>query len=322
MAGVKRITDLIAQAQRLKPVRVFQYYAGKRGPILSGGLAYSALFAIFAGVALLFSVAGLVLAGDDVLRGRLVDALASAVPGLVDSGDGSGAIDPEDLLGSTATFNVAGLIALAGLLVTALGFLGSARDAIRDMFDLPIAAGNFALMKLKDLAFLLGFLVTFVVSTALSVAGAAATETVLGLLGIDDGSPAGYVLGRGISLVLVAAIDAVVVAMFVRVLAGIRVPVRRLVPGALIGGSGIAVLTLLFQLGIIRSTSNPLVASFVVILGLLVFFNLICQVLLVSAAWTAMTLRDQGISVNAPGVRRMRRTARPRISGPHLRSEV
>ena len=55
--GLKeRITKLVARVLRLKPVRVFMQYNSQRGPILASGLAYQAIFAVFAGLWVAFSI--------------------------------------------------------------------------------------------------------------------------------------------------------------------------------------------------------------------------------------------------------------------------
>jgi membrane protein len=320
MAAMDLVKQLIARALKLRVVRAFQHYALKRGPILSSGMAYSALFSVFAGIAALFSIAGAVLADDIVLRTRLIDAVAGVIPGLISQNGSEGAIDPDDLLSSSVAFNVTGVIALVGLLFTALGFLASARDAVREVFDLPPAPGNFLFMKLTDLVFLIGFLVLIVISTTLSVVGTGATSFVLDLIGIGSDSLVGAIVGRLVSLVLVVALDAVAVAGILRILARIRIPFRELAQGALLGGVGIAVLTVLFQLGILGgASSNPLLASFVVILGLLIFFNFICQALLISAAWTATVLGDKDIPVVAKTPNRMPKGVHPRVTQPSVR---
>jgi membrane protein len=321
MPLVKRVTDLVARVQKLKPVRVFQNYASRRGPILASGLAYSALFSIFAAIWVLFSIAGLVLAGNQDLQDQLVDGLNSAVPGLIDTGDGSGAVNPDDLL-KTQSFQLSGIIALAGGLVTALGFRASARDGIREIYGLPAAAENFAIMKLKDLAFLLGFVIVIVVSTALSVVGTAATGFLLGLIGVDADSATGNIAGRIVSLVLVIAINSVVVGTMLRLLARARIRWAYLRPAALVGGIGTAVLTVLFQLGIVGGAgANPLIGSFIVILGLLIFFNFMCQVLLISASWVEDSLRRDNVTLADKQRTPMPRNARPKLSGPRVKRE-
>lgn len=319
MPVVQAVQRLVARVLTLRPVRAFQGYAGRRGPILASGLAYQALFSIFAAVWVLFSVAGLVLTGDDVLRQQLIAGLSDAVPGLIGSGSGDGAIDPNTLL-QAGTFSWTGIIALVGVLFTALGFLASARDAIREMFGLAQWSGNVVLAKLKDFVFLIGFAAVLIVSTALSIVGTAATGLALGLIGVDSDSPLGYLAGRAVTIALVVVIDSAVIGTLLTLLAGIRIPFRHLWTGSLLGGVGAAVLTVLFQLGILGGAgSNPLLASFVAILGLLVYFNFICQVLLIAASYVATELADVGVSVRPKEVERMPRHARPSVPGPTVR---
>ncbi|MFT2689705.1 hypothetical protein [Clavibacter zhangzhiyongii] len=61
----------------LKPVRVFLAYGAAGGPILAAGMSYQAVFAVFAALAVGFSVAGSVLAGNPAL----LDLAAVADPG-------------------------------------------------------------------------------------------------------------------------------------------------------------------------------------------------------------------------------------------------
>lgn len=316
MAIVRDIQALVKRVMKLRPARAFLAYTSRRGPILASGLAYQALFSIFAAVWVLFSIAGLVLAGDDVLRGQLISGLSNAVPGLIGTG---GAIDPDALV-ATQTFSWTGIVALVGGLLTALGFLASARDAIRDMFGLAQSTLNGVLLKLRDIAFLVGFVVVIVVSTALSVGGTAATGFLLQLVGVDSESAIGYTAGRAVSLALVVALDAVVIGVLMTLHTGVRVPFHHLWPGSLLGGAGVAVLTVLFQLGVVGGVgANPLLGSFVVILGLLVFFNFMCQVLLISASYVATELADANVSVKPNEVERMPRHTRVRVTRPVTR---
>ncbi|MDM4763638.1 YhjD/YihY/BrkB family envelope integrity protein [Galbitalea sp. SE-J8] len=321
MAGAGGVQRLIRRVLALRPVRAFQSYTGHRGPILASGLAYSALFSVFAAVWVAFSVAGLVLAGDDQLRASFVGAVADTVPGLISTGGASGAIDPDDLLQSP-TFSWTGIVALLGGLLTALGFLSSARDAIREMFSLPPPRVNGVLLKLRDLALLVGFAVVVIVSTGVTVLGTGATGALLSLVGIPSDSDLGYVAGRVVSIAVALALDSLVVGVLLTLHSGIRIPRRQLVPGALIGGAGAALLTVLFQLGVLGGAgANPLLGSFVVIIGLLIYFNVLCQALLIAASFVAVSLADRGISVVPKDAERMPRHARPALQRPRVRRE-
>ena len=43
------------------------------------------------------------------------------------------------------------------------------------------------------------------------------------------------------------------------------------------------------------ASRNPLLASFAVIIGLLIWFNLVCQVILLTASWIATGMADDGL---------------------------
>lgn len=289
------LNDLIAAVMRLKPVRVFLHYGQRRGPILAAGLSYQAIFAVFAALWVAFSVAGFVVRGDRAVLDALFATLSASVPGLIDTGDG-GAIDPEVLL-SAGILGWTGAIALGGLLFTALGWLASGRDAVRSMFDLGAASTNIVLLKLKDLGLAIGLGAVVLASAVLSVLSTAALGAVLDWIGLDRDSVPATVVARILGLALVFAIDAVVLGAFYRLVSGISVPMRVLLPGTLLGAAALGVLKAAGSALLGGATSNPLLAGFAVIIGLLIWFNLICQVILLGGTWIAVTARDRGVDV-------------------------
>lgn len=294
-----RLAPQIAWARQLFIVRVILYYSKAQGPLLASGLAYQAIFAVFAAVWVGFSIVGLIVAGNHDLQEPLVHLLANAVPGLIKvNGSSSGAIDPQTLL-SARTFTLSGTIALVGVLVTALSWLSSARTAIRILFGLPQAKTNFVLLKLRDLAVGLGLAVALIISAALSVAGSALTTVLLPLIGVSSGSFVGGALGRLVTLAVMFVLDAVTLGGFFSIMAGVRIPFRRLVGGSLVGALALGILKVLGGSLLGVSKNNPLLASFAVILGLLIFFNFACQVILIAAAWVKVAMTDRGLPMDA-----------------------
>jgi membrane protein len=292
---VARVRPVVAWVQKQKPVRVFMQYGAQRGPILASGLAFQSLFAVFAGLWVAFSIAGLVISGNEQLQDAIIGALNNAIPGLVDTGGSSnGAIDAKLLL-SAGVFGWTGAIALVGLLVTALGWLASARDAVRTMFELPSPAANFALLKVRDLALGVGLGAILIVSAVLSVAGTSATGFLLGLVGIHAKTVVATIVGRIVTLGVMFVLDTVVLAALYRVLAAIKIPSRRLWAGALLGAVGLGVLKTLGSVLLGGATNNPLIASFAVLAGLLIFFNFVCQIILIAASWIHTGMEDAGI---------------------------
>jgi len=293
--GLKdRIAAATAWVQRLKVVRVLVRYGQDRGPILASGMAYHALFAVFAALWVAFSIAGLVVSGSTGLQQAIIDMLDEAVPGLIDDGTGAGAVDPAVLTSGTA-FRVSGAIAVVGLLFTALSWLGAARDSVRTLFDLPPATTNPVLRRVFDLGIGLGFAALLVIAAGLSFAGTTATETVFSWLGIDNDSVAGLVLSRTVTLVIAVLVYSVAVTAIYRLLAGVRVPWRFLRDGVLIAGIGLAGLTVAGGLLLGGARNNPLIESFAVVAGLLIYYNFVSQVILLAASWMAVGVEDAGV---------------------------
>lgn len=313
------IPALIGRVLRLKPVRVFLHYQDRRGVLLAGGLSYQAIFAVFAGLWVTFSVAGLYLRASPELQDSLVAILSASVPGLFSSGNGDGAIKVDDLL-EASVLGWTGAIALVGLLLTALGWLASGRDAVRTIFGIDLLTTNFVLLKLKDLGSAIGFGTALVVSAALSVFSTAALGFFLELIGFDRNSGVTVFFGTVLGLLLALTLDTVVLAAFFRFVAGIQVPFRRLVGGALLGAVALGLLKALGSTLLEGSGRNPLLASFAVIIGLLIWFNLVCQVILLSAAWIAVGMIDAGIPLDPKAeAARLEREAEERAAAAALR---
>ncbi|CAD5992768.1 YihY/virulence factor BrkB family protein [Agreia sp. COWG] len=287
------IPALIEKVMKLKPVRVFMHYASNGGPLMAAGMSYQALFAVFAALWAGFSIAGLVLRGNPQLLDELIKTISAAVPGLIGE---NGAIDAQALLNAPA-LSWSGAIAVVGLAFTALGWLASTRDAVRRIFAVGPDTTFFLLLKLKDAGLAVGFGIVLVVSAVVSIASTSLTSLVFGLLGIDNESLFAIVVARIIGLVIAFVLDALVLLGLYRVLTGIELPFRRVASGALIGAAALGILKALGSLLLGGASNNPLIASFAVIAGLLIFFNLVCQVILIAAAWISVGVSDTGLDV-------------------------
>jgi membrane protein len=289
------IPGLIARAMEWRPVRVFFNYMNNGGDLLAAGMSYSAIFAVFAALWVGFSITGLFLRANPVLEDALLQQIDTSVPGLIGPG---GAVDPDVLL-DAGIFGWTGALAAVGLIVTALGFLAAARDAVRRLFELPPPTTFFLLLKLKDLGIAIGFGLVLLVSAAISVASTEALGFLFSLVGVRDDSLLEVVAARVVGLAIVLALDTLLLAGLFRVLSGIPIPFRRLIVGCLLGGVALGVLKVLGTALLGGASRNPLLASFAVIIGLLIWFNLICRVILFAASWIAVGMNDRGEPVRS-----------------------
>jgi len=80
-----------------------------------------------------------------------------------------------------------------------------------------------------------------------------------------------------------------------RVMSRVTIPWRNLFFGVLLGSLVLAGLSVLSGL-LFANQKNPLLATFTVFIGLLLWFNLISRVILLSASWIAVGMFDHGIS--------------------------
>ena len=295
-AVLARIKQIAAKISTLKPVRVFLNYTENRGPLMAAGLSFHAIFTAFAALWIGFATAGLFLQEHPALLEAFLDLIRTAVPGLISDGTSEGAVEPDDLL-QPMVLNVTRIVAAIVLLFTALGWLDACRQAVRAIFELPPPSTGFLLLKLKDLGLAIAFSVAVIVSAALSLFGAEGLSAILSFIGISGDSFIAGVFGRILGLTVMFALDITVLAALFRILAGVPIPAARLLRGAFLGAVGLGLLKVLGNLLLGGATRNPLLASFAVIIGLLIWFNFVCQVILASASWIAVDLADHRISI-------------------------
>lgn len=285
------IAKLIAWVMGLKPVRVFLRFGASGGEIMASGMSFQAVFAVFAGIWVGFSIFGIVLASNQDVLDAVVRQLSNAIPGLIGEG---GAIDPE-MLSQARVFGWTGAIALVGLVLTAVGWLASMRDSVRRLFRLDPPTTNAVLLKLKDFGLALAFGIAIVLSAAVSLLSNAGLSLVFGWFGVDERSPFASFVAWVVGVLVVFVFDTLVLAAAFRVLSGVKIPRRRLLAGAALGGAGLGVLKVLGSQLLGGATSNPLLAGFAVIIGIMIFLNLVCRVMLISATWIAVGMDDAGI---------------------------
>lgn len=285
-------TGWLRRLRELKPVRVLQNYTKNNGPLLAAGLSFHSIFAAFAALWLSFSIGGLLLEAEPTLRNAVFDFINRAVPGLIDTGDG-GVIKRSTLL-EARVLSLSGAVALAGLLLTTLGWLASSRIAIRTIFRLDKPKSNLVIRKLKDAGLAVGFGLAVLVSAGLTIVG----TQVIGLFRPYLTSDIAEFGARAIGLLVMFVFDAAVLASLFRVQAGVRIPFRRLIGGVLIGAAGLAVLKVLGSRLLVGAGNNPLLASFAVIIGLMIWFNLISQVILIAASWITVDAIDDGVTMD------------------------
>ncbi|WNB85002.1 YihY/virulence factor BrkB family protein [Cellulomonas sp. ATA003] len=264
--------------------RALARFGAAGGGVLTGGIAYSALFSVSAALALGYTIFMAVLGDNAALRQDVLTTIDASLPGLVDVGNGRGLIDPDALVVS-AGLNLAGVAAVGVLLFSASLSMAALRTAVRAVFGRTTAAQNLLLGKLREVVAVFGVAVTIVVSAVATLAVTSLADWLLALLTLDE---AARVVGRVLGVAVAFVMDAVVFVLIVRALANVHPPRRDLLGGALLAAVGIGAVRLVGTSVVAGAAErNPLLASFTVLLTLLVWINLLARIVLLAAAWTA-----------------------------------
>ncbi|MDO5366901.1 MAG: YihY/virulence factor BrkB family protein [Kocuria sp.] len=285
-----------ARLMALFPARIITHYMFHGGPLMAAGLAYQLLFASTALLVIGFSLLGMILGSDSALQQSLVQGIGQAVPGLLDVGDGRGGVIPLALLENTAPFTVASGIASGVLVFTAWRWIAGIRLATRRMFELPPAPGMPIAAVPRDLAWLAVIGILLLSSAAISVFASGAVETVTRWLE-DSGwiEPQAWLDGGLNVLFAVVAgfvVDLLMSFALVRGVSQLKLHRKALLITVLVGAIGSQLLRFAGGEIIARTTNNPYLFSFAVLVGVLLWFNLYGQILLFAAASGAVVQAD------------------------------
>jgi membrane protein len=262
-------------------VRAYQHYKDNHGDHLAAAITYFSFLALFPLVLLGVSVAAFVLASQPHLQKELFDHISTSLPGNFGQTVGTviqGAIDKRAGVG---------VIGLAGVALTGLGWIANLRTAIDTVWGIPARKRSFLASKAADALVLGGLGVGVVISVGLTAGGTAASSQVLRGLGLQDVTGAGtatWCLG----ILLGIAGSMVIYGWLMIGLPDIRVPRRIAWRATLLAAVGFEVLKLVGTFYIARVTRSPAAAVIGPVVGVLVWIDLVSRYLLYCVAWAAV----------------------------------
>lgn len=224
---------------------------------------------------------------------------------------------PKELVKTIATTigdkaGKAGLIGAIGLLLAGLGWINALREAIRTVWHHNVSSGNVVVRKLIDVATLIGLFVT--VGASVSVTGFAASGPafLLEQLGVNK-TGAAVLLTRAVGIGLGIVADTFLfLFLFVR-LARVTTPVREVLKGAIFGAVCFAVIKLVGSVYVQRTTGHgqATYGAFAVVVGLLLFLNLLSRFVLLSSAFVVTSPYDSDVPPSGTADPEQRKTASP-----------
>ena len=298
---IQAATKLTRATMGWFPIRVWRHFLRNNGFLLAAGISYQALFAIFAAIYVAFAITGLWLGGNEDAVNAMIALINSYIPGLI--GD-NGVISTEEVQqvasSTSGVLGVTGLIALGAVIWTAIGWVTYSRRGVRDIFGIPPDRRSYVLLKARDLLAAIIFGVALVIGAILSSISSWALSWVFSLFGVDPGPG---MLDTGIrlgSVVVSFVLNSAALAALFRFLTGTSLRWWVIWPGALLGGGALTVLQLGAGFLLSYTPSNPLLATFAVFVGLLLWFKISGIIMLVAAAWIAVASKDKDIPILLP----------------------
>jgi len=276
---------LLARLNTFRPIRAWQHYNLQHGPLMSAGIGFRMFFSITGLLATGFSVAGLVLRGQPALLDTIIGSVAQSAPGLLKVDGGEGLVDPQDLLNPDGLGWTAVIAALVTV-VTSLGWISALRDGLRGVMQLPPLKVNPLILKLRDAGTLLLLGVALVISAGASLVFGTAAGWVSDFLQLDDA--VAVPLSTSIKIGVPLTLNLVTAVVMFRLAGGLKLSRRALLEGTIIAALGTTVLQVFSTELLAGAGRNPILAPFAIIIGLLIWFNLVSQVYLVSAGWSAI----------------------------------
>jgi membrane protein len=296
--------NLVARVRGKRPaldhlIRAFGRYQAEGGDRLAAAVTYFAFLSFFPLLVLAFSVAGFLVDAYPSLRADLVEQINEFLPGLSDK------LDVETIGQAKAG---AGVLGLLGLLYAGLGWIDALRQALRTMWHHNVEVGNIVTRKLLDVVILAGLGVTLLASLAVSGFASAATDSLLDLANVETGTvgrTAVKLLGVGLAVL----VDTVVFIYLFTRLPRLSTPFREVLKGAVLGAVGLELLKIVGAVLVQRTTNNPVYGAFAVVVGLLIWLNLVSRFTMFVAAWTVTQPYDSDTLPSGTATREAARAA-------------
>ena len=298
---IERATEITRRTLAWFPIRVWRHFLQHNGFLLAAAIGYQSLFAIFAVLYTAFAIVGVWLGGSQPAIDALISIVNSYIPGIIGEAPGQGLVTRADVAAiaqqSASVLAITGAVAFLVALWTAIGFVTFTRRAVRDIFGLPFDSRNYVLLKARDFVAAALFGLALVLGAALSWIAGGAVELIFDLLGLEGSSGWVWIVSRIASILVAFALNTAALAGLIRFLTGTSLQWRLILPGAALGGGAMIVLQFGAGLLLYYSPSNPLLATFSVVIGFLLWFRLVGIVILVAASWVALTATDADVPI-------------------------
>jgi membrane protein len=276
-------------------IRTWQHYSNVQGNVLAAGVTYFGFLSFFPILAVGFAVVGYVTVVYPDARHNLTEALQQVFPGIVSNRPAPGKISLDQIANAKAP---TGLIGLAVLLYTGLGWLSGLRAALQTMFDVPTEhKRGWVVGRIADLVMLVIIGIVMIVFVAVSGVVKGLASDIIEWVGLQSG-PGTETLLWSVDVVLsIAAGTLLFFAMF-RLLPNPDLPSGALWWGALLAAVGFELLTTIV-VTVLGGVGGTPFAPLAVAVTLAIWINYFSRLVLLGAAW-AWTSDQSAVRSIAP----------------------
>lgn len=262
-------------------VAAWQHLQANNGTQYAAAITFFSFLALFPLLLLAVSITGFVLHSDPAVERSFLLHITDNVPGAL------GETLKSSLKAAIDSRASIGIVGLAGVLLTGLGWIGNLRAAIDAVWSRDRDKLNFFKEKLSNLVVLAGLGMAAVLSIGLTVMGTSLTDQILGWLGLDT-VPGATLLLKLLGIALALAGDTVIFWWLLVRLPQVEVPTRLAIRGALLAAVGFEVLKIVGSFTIAHTANSPTAGPFAGIVAILIWIQLVARWMLFSCAWTAV----------------------------------
>jgi membrane protein len=248
------------------------------GTQYSAAITYFSFLALFPLLLLAASITGFVLSSDQHLQRQLLDNITANIPG------DFGVTLTKSIKSAISNRTGIGLIGLAGVLLTGLGWVGNLRQAINAVAGNEPLKEKFLTGKLRNLLILGGLGLGVLVSIGLTVVGTAVTDQILRAAGLEHTTGVSFVLTAG-GIVLSVVGDLVIFWWVLIQMPRLGVSRSIAIRGVILTSVGFEVLKLIGTFTIAHSSKSPTLGPFAGLLAVLIWIELVSRFVLYCVAW-------------------------------------
>jgi membrane protein len=259
------------------------------GNLYAGAITFFSFLALFPLILLAVSVVGFALHSDPELQRSLFRHVADRFPGRL------GSTLNDAIRAAVDNRSSVGIVGLAGVLLSGLGWVSNLRAAIDAVWGLGQAKVGWLRSRAGDLLVLVGLGVGSVVSIGLTAIGTSLTDQILRALSLDD-VPGSTLLLKLLGIALAIAGDMLIFWWLLARMPAVEVPRRVAWRGALLAAVGFEVLKVVGTYTIAHTANSPTAGPFAGLVAVLVWIQLVARWLLFACAWTATLTTEHRVA--------------------------